>query len=192
MPKKAKAAGVNIPKVWANFLDELDASLMQPVEIHCLGGFVMTFGYGLTQPTSDVDYLRMLPADQSRALLQLAGKDSALHHKYGLYLQHVGVATPPEDYESRLRRLFPGRFKNLRLMGLDPYDLALSKLERNTPIDREDVKYLCKAIPLDPSVLRARYEKELRPNLGNPNRDDLTLKLWLEAFFPDQASPAGT
>jgi hypothetical protein len=192
MPKKTKAAGVNIPKVWANFLDELDASLVQPVEIHCLGGFVMTFEYGLARPTSDVDYLRMFPADQSRAVLQLAGKSSALHQKYGLYLQQVGVAMPPENYESRLRRLFPGRFKNLRLMGLDPYDLALSKLERNTPVDRDDVKYLCKAIPLDPNVLRTRYETELRPNLGNPNRDDLTLKLWLEAFFPDEASRAGT
>ena len=42
--------------------------------------------------------------------------------------------------------------------------------------------------PLDPNVLRARYKTELRPNLGNPNRDDLTLKLWLEAFFPDEVS----
>lgn len=46
MPRKSKAAGVIIPKVWKNFLDELDGSLVQPVEIHCLGGFVMAFEYG--------------------------------------------------------------------------------------------------------------------------------------------------
>lgn len=187
MPKNAKAAGIEIPKVWANFLDELDSSLVQPVELHCLGGFVITFAYGLARPTSDVDYLTIIPADQSRTVLQLAGQDSALHKKYGLYLQQVGIATPPEDYGSRLRELFPGRFKNLRLMALDPYDLALSKIERNTPIDRDDVKYLSKAVPLDPNVLRERYDSELRPNLGNPDREDLTLKLWLEAFFTDEA-----
>ena len=187
MPKNARAAGMEIPKVWANFLDELDQSLLQPVELHCIGGFVITFAYGLPRPTSDVDYRTIKPADQSATILELAGQGSAIHKKYGLYLQQVGVATAPEDYESRLWELFPGRFKNLRLMALDPYDLALSKIERNTPIDRDDVKYLSKAVPLDPKVLRERYENELRPNLGNPHREDLTLKLWLEAFFTDEA-----
>ena len=183
MPKRAKTAGVEVPTVWEGFLDEPDRSLEEPVVLHCLGGFAANLQYGLPRPTSDVDYLAIIPADQSRAVLQLAGEGSALHKKYGLYLHQVGVATPPEDYESRLRELFPGRFKNLRLMVLDPYDLALSKIERNASIDRDDVKYLAKAIPLDPNILRERYEKELRPYLGNPDREDLTLKLWLEAFF---------
>jgi len=39
---------------------------------------------------------------------------------------------------------------------------------------------------LDPNILQSRFEKELRFNLGNPDRADLTLRLWLEAFFPEK------
>ena len=184
MPNQPKATALE--KVWASFLGELDASLTQSVELHCLGGFVVKFQYGFPRPTSDIDYLRIIPPDQSRVVLQLAGYESILHKKYGLHFQQVSVATLPEDYETRLTELFSGRFKNLRLMGLDPYDLVLSKLERNTPVDRDDVRFLSKAVPLDPNILQARFEKELRPNLGNSDREDLTLKLWLELFFTDR------
>jgi hypothetical protein len=30
--------------------------------------------------------------------------------------------------------------------------------------------------------LKERYRNELRPNLGNPYREDLTLQLWLDAI----------
>ncbi len=188
MPKHGKNLSVESPDVWERFLSELDASLKEPVVLHCLGGFVVKFAYGLPRPTSDIDFLAVIPSTEFNTVLQIAGQGSALHQKYGLYLRHVGVVTPPEDYDSRLRELFPGRFKNLRLMVLDPYDLVLCKIERNTPIDRDDVKYLVTTVPLDPTVLRERHETELRPYLGNPNREDLTLKLWLEAYFPGQLS----
>jgi len=37
------------------------------------------------------------------------------------------------------------------------------------------------AVPLDIETLRARYQ-DMRPCLGNPGREDLTLKLWIEAI----------
>ena len=36
--------------------------------------------------------------------------------------------------------MFPGTFKHLRLFACDPYDVALSKLERNIQRDRDDVR----------------------------------------------------
>jgi hypothetical protein len=66
------------------------------------------------------------------------------------------------------------------LLGLEAHDLALSKLERNSARDREDVKYLARAAPLDLSVLNNRYQLELRPYLANTERHDLTIRLWLE------------
>ena len=69
---------------------------------------------------------------------------------------------------------------NLNLYALDPYDLALAKLERNSPRDREDIEHLARTIPLDLDVLRDRYERELRPYLPVPEREDLTLRLWIE------------
>lgn len=112
----------------------------------------------------------------------MAGQGSELHRKHKVYLQLVGVATVPDDYEERLTEMFPGEFTHLHLMALDPYDLALSKLERNTERDRDDVKHLARTVPLDLDVLRKRYGKELRPYLGNPEREDLSLALWIESI----------
>ena len=81
-----------------------------------------------------------------------------------------------------------GGFNHLRLFALDPYDLALSKLERNTQRDRDDVKHLARSVPLDLNVLRERYQKELRSNLGNPEREDLSLKLWIAAIEEERQS----
>ena len=81
--------------------------------------------------------------------------------------------------EERLTELFPGQFEYLRLLALDPYDLALRKLSRNTAVDREDVGYLAKTIPLDPQVLRQRYLDELRPIIiGDLKGHDQTLDVW--------------
>jgi hypothetical protein len=87
----------------------------------------------------------------------------------------------PEDYEERLAEMFPGAFRNLRLLALDPHDLVLAKLRRNSQRDREDVLHLAGAVPLSIPTLRARYE-QMRPLLGNPEREDLTLKLWIDAI----------
>jgi hypothetical protein len=48
------------------------------------------------------------------------------------------------------------------------------------------VKYLARKIPFDLDLLRDRYLKELRPLLGNPEREDLTLRLWIEAIEEDR------
>jgi hypothetical protein len=73
-------------------------------------------------------------------------------------------------------------------MALDPYDLALTKLERNIERDRNDVRYLARTIPFDLNLLRERYATELRPYVGNPKREDLTLQLWIDAIEEDRAS----
>ena len=98
------------------------------------------------------------------------------------------MAQVPDNYEDRLQEMFRGSFNHLRLFALDPYDLALSKLERNTQRDRDDVKHLARSVPLDLNVLRERYQKELRSNLGNPEREDLTLKLWIAAIEEERQS----
>ena len=83
-----------------------------------------------------------------------------------------------------MTELFAGRFKNLRLLVLDPYDLVLSKLSRNVERDREDVEYVVKTQHLDAAILRARYEQELKPYLIGPvERHDNSIKFWIEAYF---------
>lgn len=120
-------------------------------------------------------------------MLELGMQSGPLHNKYKVYLDRVGVAKVPENYEDRLTEIFPKVFKHPRLLAVDPYDLALSKLERNIQRDRDDVKHLAKAIPFDLEVLKERYQKELRWQLGNPEREDLSLRLWIEAIEEERS-----
>jgi hypothetical protein len=168
------------PEPWHSFFFELDQGLDHPVELHCIGGFAIAMRYGLPRPTVDVDYLTVIPADEAARLQSFAGKGSPLHNKHGVYVQHVGIVTVPDDYANRTVLIFPGAFRRLSLLGLEGHDLALSKLERNSARDREDVKYLGRAVPLDLALLERRYHTELRPYLANQERHDLTLRLWLE------------
>jgi hypothetical protein len=166
------------PEPWFSFLRDIDAFLTEETDFHCLGGFVVTVVYGSVRSTADLDAIATVQKDPR--LLAYAGQGSPLHRKHKVYLDPVGVAPLPEDYEDRLTEIFPGLFKRLRLFALDPYDIALTKIERNTERDRDDVKHLARVAPFDLEILKQRYYDELRVYLGNPEREDLTLKLWVE------------
>ena len=171
------------PSPWREFLSGVDAALSEAVALHCLGGFVMAIRYGLPRPTNDVDFVEVVPREELRVLQEIAGPGSAVARRHGLYFQYVSVASLPDSYAERLTALFPGRFRHLSLFALDPHDLALSKLARNSPVDREDIAHLARVVPLDPDLLRRRYEQELRPiAIGDPRRLDETLDLWIEAY----------
>jgi hypothetical protein len=160
----------------------------EEVRLDCMGGFVVTMVYGFSRPTADLDVLEIAPTAAGRTLLELGMQGSSLHKKYKIYLDRVGVAKVPENYEDRLTEIFPGVFKHLRLLALNPYDLALSKLERNIQRDRDDVKHLAKIVPFDLEVLKERYQNELRWQLGNPEREDLTLRLWIETIEEERSN----
>ncbi len=172
------------PEPWNSFLRDIDEFADEPTELHLLGGFVVTVLYGLSRPTQDIDALTAKRL--THELLKYAGKGSPLHKKHDVYLDPVGVVTTPEDYADRLTEAFAGQYNNLTLLALDPYDIALTKIERNSARDREDVKHLARTVPFDLDVLKHRYHNELRIYLGNPAREDLTLKLWVEMIEEHQ------
>jgi hypothetical protein len=117
-------------------------------------------------------------------LIELAGKDSTLCGKRGIYLDFVTVASVPEDYASRLISLYPGHWRYLRLFVLEAHDLALTKLERNFECDRTDVQHLAQSGLLNAEILNQRYHLEMRPYLiGRVSWHDQTLKMWIAAFL---------
>ncbi|MGO4880166.1 MAG: nucleotidyl transferase AbiEii/AbiGii toxin family protein [Bryobacteraceae bacterium] len=152
----------------------------KPIALQCRGGFAMAMLYGLPRPTVDVDFLSLVPAGEIGRLDALAGRGSALDRKHGAHVQHVGIVTVPENYAERLIPIFPGAYRRVRLAGLEGHDLALSKLERNSGRDRQDVKFLARAVPLNLATLEERYRLELRPYLAATDRHDLTMRLWIE------------
>lgn len=164
------------------FLTELDAGLSAVTEIHCLGGFVLTVMYGVPRTTSDLDYTSAIPNSAYEELEALAGRESPLARKHRVYLQHLGgIADLPEDYEQRLKPLNV-ELPKLKLMVFDPYDLVLSKLTRNSPKDREDIKTIARSQQLSFRRLMNIFEDEMKPWLPNLERHERTLELWREYF----------
>jgi Nucleotidyltransferase of unknown function (DUF6036) len=170
-----------LPSPWREFLSALGDLLPEPVELHCIGGFVLTLFYGLPRTTGDIDYYTAIPANLD--LDSLAGQGSALHQKYKVWLHRVAVANLREDYVTRPREMAPRQFRRLKLCVPDAYDCILSKIERASPKDRDDADYLFRSQKLDAQVLRERYRKELRHHLiGSVDWHDQTLELWIDVF----------
>jgi len=163
---------------WMSFLRELDGQLASPTELHCLDGFVVAEYYGLMRATADIDILESRGTDLV-TLARLAGRKSALHKRHGVYIDVVTIADVPDNYDERLITA-PASFDNLSLRVLERHDLVLAKIVRNSDGDRADVAAIAGGPGLDIDLLRARYVEELRPKLGRPEREDLTLTLWIE------------
>lgn len=127
---------------------------------------------------------RWSPRHLARELEEFAGEGSPLARKHGVFIHSAGIASMPENYEERLVEVFPGFYANIRFFVPDPYDLVLSKINRNGQRDREDVEYLAHTRRLEAGTLRERYEKELRASLtGSLELHDQTLELWIAAYF---------
>jgi hypothetical protein len=149
---------------WRSFLSDLDAQLDGEVDVHCIGGFVVSQHYGLGRETADLDILSIVPKKAIDRISQIAGRGSNLQKKYGVCIDHVRVANYPDHYESRLVRIFPNWLK-LRLWALEPHDLALSKLERSAERDIRDVIYLAQAGLIERDTLVAASQARWSPTL---------------------------
>ena len=178
----ANANLAKLPKPWPDFLKEIDCALSRPVNLHCIGGFVLLACYGIPRTTGDIDYIAVRPREAADEVASVGGPDSAVARKYRLFLQGVGIADLPDDYESRLHDLDLD-LRNLKLWVLEPYDLLLSKLPRNGPKDREDARYLIQKLRLEFATFRDRWQREMDPWLANKDRNKLTVQLWKE-YFP--------
>jgi|SRR5579864_1001835 len=173
---------IELPKPWSDFLKEVDSALSGPVTLSCIGAFVLTALYGLPRPTGDIDYIDATPQGAANEINELGGADSALAKKYHVCFQNVGIADWPDEYKSRLEEL-KLNLDRLKLWVLEPYDLLLSKVPRNSPKDREDAKFLIRKLNLEFAVFDDRWEKEMAPWIPNRDRHELTVELWKE-YFP--------
>jgi hypothetical protein len=170
---------------WLSFLTELDMQLAEPADFHCLGGFVVSQHYEFGRETVDLDVLAVIPRELVERVVQLAGAGSVLHKKHRVYIDHVGMASYPVNYEARLIRAFPV-WSKVRLWALEPHDLALTKLEPSNERDIRDVILLAQAGLINRDTLVSRFETELEPYITGPTPawHRTTLQMWLDAGWP--------
>ena len=176
------------PEPWLSFLRELDSIIPESCKLPCFGGFAVTEVYGISRATSDIDVLDVAPPRVVNFLMERAGRGSELHRCFGVYFDVVGVASAPYEYESRLRPLFQGAFQHLELFVMDPYDVALTKLKRDSDKDVQDVMQLAEAVPFDLVLFEKRFIEELRDNTtGHPEANDEVFYRWKTIIEEDRA-----
>lgn len=180
-----------IPEPWNHFLHDLDNSLDRELSLVCIGGFVLAMLYGLARPTSDIDFIECRPKAEGKRLLDIAGEGKRLHKRHGVFLQYVSVAQLPDNYQDRLAAMFEGEFTYLRLYAVGAYDLALSKLERNSEKDRDDVTRLASASDFDPQELERIYEEEFRLYVEDRLFHRTTFEFWLELINEKNSASEG-
>ncbi len=180
MPREVK-------EPWLSFLRDVDQELDGPVEVHCLGGFVLGVLWDLPRPTGDIDFIEVRPGEASEELLRVAGEGAPLAARHGLHLQRVGIATCPDGYESRLTDITPPGLRHLKIRVFEVHDIVLAKVARNSPRDRYDVEFLAKKGVLNRRLLEERFATEMRPYLLNAARETLALDLWLEEFLAEDS-----
>jgi hypothetical protein len=172
-----------LPEPWLSFLRELDPIAAEPTKIPCIGGFAVTQYYGSDRTTIDLDVIDVAPVASRNRLIEAGGKGSPLARKHRVYLDFVGIAQVPYEYEERLVPIYEGLFENLHLQVMDPYDIALCKLKRDIDRDFQDMLYLAQTTPFDLHIFEQRYREELRPYLfGNVSEADFAFERWLEAI----------
>lgn len=128
-----------------------------------------------------------MPSDTRERLLELAGIESRLAAKHGVYVDQVWVANYPDSYADRVVRTFPV-WENVRLWALEAHDLALTKIERSSGRDMDDVVYLAQAGLINQATLLHRCETELEPYIvgRTPTWHQTTLKMWIDACWPER------
>ena len=92
---------------WRGFLADIDRLMASqrsssPIELHCVGGFVMAMCYDLQRVTGDIDVFEVVPGNALTLLLDAAGKGRPLARKHSVYIDAGSrVATLRQNYASK-------------------------------------------------------------------------------------------
>jgi hypothetical protein len=134
------------PETVLQFLRELGAKVDRRTRIDVGGSIALIFGGNLSRNTEDIDVVDEVPPDIRSQHDLLDG----LLRRYGLRLAHFQSHYLPTGWADRTRSL--GRFGNLDVYLVDPYDVLVGKLFSAREKDLDDVR------AIGPQLDRGRIE----------------------------------
>ncbi len=115
------------------------------------------------------------PPDLTEAALKAFGEGTTKAREHDLYLELVSPGLPPLTGGARKRaRVAPGPWAVIRVLYLEPNDLAITKMTRFATRDRADIRLLADLGLLDAEELEKRLEVAYFLSLdkdGDPRRD---------------------
>jgi hypothetical protein len=158
------------------FLEAIDAELEpqtptgQRLELCLIGRSALILRFGLDLATRDVDIIQDPGSELQAKAFGLFGKGTRNAERLGFYLEPVPQGLPPIPGGYLHRAVdIPGSWKVLRPRQPESHDLAVTKLKRFHPKDREDLRILC-----DSGELRAdRLKERLESAFAWAEKDDL-------------------
>jgi hypothetical protein len=149
------------------FLTELALRYTNPATIILLGGGALCL-LGSERPTADIDYVGddIYKDELQQAIEQLA-------NDIGLIIDPVPISQfVPIPADADKRRIPVGRFGEITAYVLDPYMIALSKLDRGFESDLEDIQFLLRGNLISIEQLEIVVQNALQ----NAARFDLNTK----------------
>jgi hypothetical protein len=127
---------VDTSQIYA-FLEEVGKRYLQTAHLILLGGSALSL-LGSSRPTLDIDYVgNDLRKSELQQLIDLIAQEMQIEIKAVPIDEFVPV---PADAQSRW--LPVGRFGLIDVFIMDPYTIALSKLDRGFDTDIEDILFL--------------------------------------------------
>jgi hypothetical protein len=141
-------------------LAKIDTIINEKIEIIMLGGTAVLFHCGDVRVTSDID------------IYFQTDKYKDLFLKYNINNRATYVANMPENYESRIIRIMGNELDNLEVYILSKIDLVLTKTQRLTEKDVDDIE----------ALIRKMEENEIKKLifLGDKSTNE-----FLGVFFKD-------
>ena len=143
-----------------DFLQQLGARYPKPATLHLLGGSALIL-LGSSRETLDIDYVG---DDLQKDNFQLVIEEVA--NEMGLDTEPVPIerfVPLPEGNEQR--GIHIGQFGNVDVFIFDPYSIALSKLDRGSDRDLDDIVFLIQHNQISPVELE-RILADALPQAG--------------------------
>lgn len=162
------------------FFEELDR-LWRPapaekIPLQIIGSTALMLQAGYERGTKDSDILETaaLIGPVGEKLLSLAGKNSDLNKRYGIYLDIVGSGIPflPVKPVFNALPMFAG-LKNFKITALDITDVAVSKLKRFTSNDAADIRAVVEKGLINPGLLVSRFRAAVDAYSTDARAEDL-------------------
>lgn len=147
----------------------VDARLRTQISLFIIGGASAILGYNVSKVTNDVD------GDIDFELGKIFAEEVEKLN-LNLYLSSKGVFFPPDGYRSR-SKLKDFRKNKLRVWFLNQYDLAISKIDRGSEKDYDDIKRVHVKSPFDRTILIKIFNDEYINVVATGNKRDKMMNL---------------
>lgn len=161
------------------YLEEIDKSIEQEVTLIAVGGTAMTL-LGLKEATKDVDFCTL--KREERSIVKAAAEKVKGKIRMDLFSEgYIFSVQLPDDY-AKMAKQSDFKFKKLALKILHPVDIIISKTDRLSERDAEDIKALIREKRIRKKALEQRYREAIESVPGKRENFEYNRKQVLEMF----------